>query len=384
MSLYKRGKVWWYGFVHDGKRVQRSTNQGNKNVARDMEAAFHTALVKGEVGITERKAIPNFKAAMSDFLKWSKQEHAAKPATYRRYKTSSVALLKHFKDVSLDTITPDEVEKFKTARLSQFVTVRSKEGRKATKKPIQPATANRELACLRAMFNHVIKGDVPLKNPISLTGAKSLREDNEQTRVITYDEQAKYLEKATPMLHDVATLMLETGMRPEEVYRIQPENVHLAENYLFNPYGKTKAARRRIKLTATVKSILTRRLSECKDEKGQPGAYLFPHALDPKQPVPKVNNAHDRAVKDSKVAPFRLYDLRHTWATRAVEAGIDLVTLAAMLGHSKINMVLRYAHPTQEHQTKAMEKMEQFVAQKLIEAAETAARQQGMPEMVIQ
>jgi site-specific recombinase XerD len=46
------------------------------------------------------------------------------------------------------------------------------------------------------------------------------------------------------------------------------------------------------------------------------------------------------------------------WATRAVEAGIDLVTLAAMLGHSKINMVLRYAHPTQEHQSKAMDKME--------------------------
>jgi hypothetical protein len=49
MSLYKRGGVWWFGFVHDGKRIQKSTNQGNKNVARDMEAAFHTALVKGAV-----------------------------------------------------------------------------------------------------------------------------------------------------------------------------------------------------------------------------------------------------------------------------------------------------------------------------------------------
>ena len=44
-----------------------------------------------------------------------------------------------------------------------------------------------------------------------------------------------------------------------------------------------------------------------------------------------------------------------------------------MLGHSKINMVLRYAHPTQEHQAKAMEKLERFVAQQQIEAA---ARQQ--------
>ncbi len=50
-------------------------------------------------------------------------------------------------------------------------------------------------------------------------------------------------------------------------------------------------------------------------------------------------------MKNSKVAPFRLYDLRHTWATRAAESGIDLVTLAALLGHSKIQMVLRYAIP---------------------------------------
>ena len=231
---------------------------------------------------------------MTDFLNWSEKEHAAKPATYRRYKTSSVALLKHFKDVSLDKITPDEVEKYKTARLNQFKTVRSKEGRKATKEKIQPATVNRELACLRAMFNHVIKGDVPLKNPISKTAAKTLHEDNEQTRVLNYDEQAKYLAKATPMLRDVATLMLETGMRPEEVYRIQPENVHLAENYLSNPYGKTKAAKRRIRLTAAAKSILASRMAE------NDGPYLFPHALDPSQPVPKVNNAHDRAVRDSK------------------------------------------------------------------------------------
>jgi integrase len=100
---------------------------------------------------------------------------------------------------------------------------------------------------------------VPLRNPISKTAAKVLREDNEQTRVLTYDEQGKYLAKASSTLFDVATLMLETGMRPEEVYRIQPENVHLSENYLFNPYGKTKAAKRRIKLTMTAKSILEQR-----------------------------------------------------------------------------------------------------------------------------
>ena len=381
MAVYKNGKFYWFQFEYDGKRHRKSTKTGNRRAAEDIEAAFRTALARGDVGLTEKKKIPSFKTAMRDFLKWSEQEHTAKPATYQRYVTSSKALLNHFKDVSLDKVTPDEVERYKIVRQAERRSARSKDGRKVAKGKIKPATVNRELACLRAMFNHVLKGDVPLKNPIGKLGAKLLREDNEQTRVLAYDEQARYLAAATPMLRDVATLMLETGMRPEEVYRIRPKNVRLADDYLFNPFGKTKAAKRRIRLTATAKSVLARRTNECKDENGQPGAYLFSHASDPNQPVPKVNNAHDRAVRDSKVAKFRLYDLRHTWATRAAEAGIDLVTLAAMLGHSKINMVLRYAHPTQEHQTKAMEKLERFVAEQQIEAA---ARRQGIEEMAVQ
>ena len=91
--------------------------------------------------------------------------------------------------------------------------------------------------------------------------------------------------------------------------------------------------------------------------------------------MPKVNNAHDRAVRDSKVASFRLYDLRHTWATRAAMSGIDLVTLAAMLGHSRIQMVLRYAHPTQQHQHQAMQNLERFVSEQRIAHAERASQQ---------
>ena len=80
----------------------------------------------------------------------------------------------------------------------------------------------------------------------------------------------------------------------------------------------------------------------------------------------KANNAHEKALRKSSVSHFRIYDMRHTWATRAVEAGIDLVTLAAMLGHSKIDMVLRYAHPTAEHQANAMKRIEQFSSGKQI------------------
>ncbi len=264
------------------------------------------------------------------------------------------------------------MEKFKTTRAGEFKTARCKDGRVKTKMRVRPATTNRELACLKALFNFAIKA-VVMRNPVS--EVKFLPEDNEQTRVLSHIEERDYFAKASPLLCDVAGLIVQTGMRPEEVYRIQPENVHLAEDYLLNPYGKTKASRRRVPLNATAKSILVRRMAELKTP------FLFPCETDPSRPVPKVNNAHDSAVKKSKVARFRLYDLRHTWATRAAQAGIDLVTLAALLGHSKINMVLRYVHPTQEHQTRSVERLEQFNAVRQMEALDA---QMGATAVTIQ
>ena len=101
------------------------------------------------------------------------------------------------------------------------------------------------------------------------------------------------------------------------------------------------------------------------------GDFVFPgRATD--QPIIKVNRAHvgtlariNRIRSEANQGPIpalRLYDLRHTWATRGAMAGIDLVTLAPMLGHSRIQMALRYAHPTEEHQFAAMRKFAAFVA----------------------
>lgn len=185
--------------------------------------------------------------------------------------------------------------------------------------------------------------------------------DNLQTRVLNAEEEKVYLLAASQPLQDIATLMLETGMRPEEVYRIRRENVHIEQGYVFNPYGKTKAAKRKVPLSDTASAVLSKRLEAAK------GDYLFPGRIpaggkpEDAGPIVKVNAAHTATVKRCKVALFRLYDLRHTWATRMAMAGVDLVTLAAMLGHSKINMVMRYAHPTEEHQFAAMEKRQRYI-----------------------
>src|SRR5258708_27362507 len=69
-------------------------------------------------------------------------------------------------------------------------------------------------------------------------------------------------------------MMLETGMRPEEVCRIRRENVHLDQGYLFNTFGKTKAVRRKVPLTERACALLARRLEKVK------GDFVFPGPRD--------------------------------------------------------------------------------------------------------
>lgn len=157
---------------------------------------------------------------MKEFLEWAEQKYAAHPNTHRRYQISSKALLRYFGSKQLDRIEKGDVEKFITWRARQK---KAAQGRKSSKpkkntQQLRPATINRELACLKHLFKHN-EDSIP-KNPVK--GVKFLDEDNEQTRVLNGEEQKLYLLAASQPLQDIATLMLETGMRPEEVYRKKP------------------------------------------------------------------------------------------------------------------------------------------------------------------
>ncbi len=355
MRIFKRGGVYWLELVHEGRRIQKSTKSKNQRVAGQIASTFHTALIKGDVGITDRRPAPLLGDAMKAFLAWSKREHLAHPRTASRYEVSSRPLLAFFPNGPLDKIGVDDVERYKAVRAAA-------EG-KRTGRTLRPASVNRELACLRAMYNHAAKAHPDLRNPVSRV--KFLAEQNQEERVLTFAEQRAYLNAATPMLRDVAGLMLETGARPEEIYTLRGANVDLEHGFLKIVKAKTPAGKRRLELSPEAHRILSERVAASGD------GYLFPMKGDPSRPIPKVANAHDRAVAASKVAPFKLYACRHTWATRAAEAGVDLTTLAALLGHSRIQMCMRYAHPSQAHQTTAMQKLVAHNAAK--EAKERAA-----------
>jgi integrase len=355
MALYRRGKIWWFNFEFQGRHIQESSGFVNKTAALRAEAKRRSELLDRRAGFSQKKLAPKFEEQLDKFLLWSAQQH--RPKTRELHGTNCDTLLRFFRGYWLDEINQGMVEDFKLARIS--------EGRKNAKdgSTVSPATVNRALTTLKLFYRYAEKCGYAVSNPTK--GVAYYAEGNGRTRVVNFDEEIKYLENATQPLKDIAQIILDTGLRPEEVFRIRIENLDFATRTIFNPFGKTKAARRRVTMTDEVYGLLKRRALKAK------GPFVFSSKCGPERPIGSVRKAHDQAIEDAGIGDhFRLYDLRHTFATRAVAGGVDLPTLSAMLGHTSIQMTMRYVHPAEEQKKIAAGKLEVFRIAGIVQAVE--------------
>jgi integrase len=220
-----------------------------------MEAAHRTALAKGEVGIREKKPVPTLKEfAERDFLRFVQSTFAAKPKTLSYYENGINRLLafERLAGERLDAITSD--------RIAEYVAKRQEPSGKRGR-TLRVASLNRELQVLRRMF-HLAREWGRVER--ALPNVKMIPGENHRERVLTPAEEALYFSGASTeameqytdsaLLRDVATILLDCGLRPEECFRLRSENV--ADGKLEIHFGKTENARRRIPMMPRVKATL--------------------------------------------------------------------------------------------------------------------------------
>src|SRR6266853_6471010 len=245
--IYKRGKFYWYKFMWQGKLIRESTKQGNDKVARSMESAHRSSLAKGEVGIREKKPAPT----LNDFLArrfepWAKARFERNvPKTWLWYRTAMRAILKYksLASAPLDTISSEKISEFAAHRQSL---------------KMQVSSVNNTVRALRRMLRLAVEwGALEVAPTIKMLPGERHRE-----RVITPTEEARYLAAAQEPLTSIASVLTDTGMRPEECFRLCWEAVTWVNGRngtLFVTHGKTAAARRVLPMTPRVRAILEKR-----------------------------------------------------------------------------------------------------------------------------
>ena len=195
--------VYWYKFMWQGKLVRESTKQGNDKVARQMESAHRTLLAKGEVGIREPKAVPTLGEFCTDRVEpWAKatfERSCLKNWTWYRTGIRALTGFKPLAWARLKEITGELASEFAAHRLRDGM---------------QVSTANNSLRVLRRILNLAVEWGVLATAP----KIKVLPGERRRERVITPEEEAKYLAVTHEPLASIATVLADTGMRRKNAF----------------------------------------------------------------------------------------------------------------------------------------------------------------------
>ena len=201
-----------------------------------------------------------------------------------------------------------------------------------------PATANRHLSLLSKLFKLAVQWERVEKNPCA--GVKKFRENNQRERFLSEDEIQRLFRAMDQESNRVAVAALKflllTGLRKEEGLQARWEHVDLERGILFLPHTKSGKSRSAV-LSEEAVALLG--LMEQLDD----NPHVFPGRV-PGRPLNNPNKAFHRILAAAGIENLRIHDLRHSFASLAVNAGATLYQVQHLLGHASSQTTQRYAH----------------------------------------
>jgi integrase len=161
-----------------------------------------------------------------------------------------------------------------------------------------------------------------------------------------YGEYTDYL---TPLV----LVALNTGLRRGELLQLCWRDVQPEQRVLtVRGEGAKTGQTRHVPLNTEALRVL----KAWKPTEAQEDWFVFSGSSS-MTPLTEARKAWEGVLRRAKLRSFRFHDLRHTFASKLVMAGVDLNTVRELLGHRKIAMTLRYAHLAPQHKAAAVERL---------------------------
>lgn len=330
MGVRKRGRIWWIDYYDQSRvRVQESSHSSNR---RDAVNLFNVR--KSEVlrGVYKRPV----KITFEEFGKRYMEHAKANKRSWLRDEQMLGHLEKYFgSERQLTDITPAEIEGYKLHR----------------KAKVSGSTVNRELALLKRMFNLAITWDLYLDlNPFRKV--KFFREFNTGLRVVSPEEEEKLLRNAAPYFQDLIRFALNTGLRIGEVFSLQWSSVDW-EKSILNVFAPKTQKTRVVPLNAEARKVLEYWAL------GKRNEFVF-YNPETGKPFVDLKAGFALACHKAEISGVTWHTLRHTFASRLVNRGVDIVTVQELLGHSTVTVTMRYTHTNLDSKRNAVAKLEGF------------------------
>lgn len=321
MAVFKKNGKWYIDYYSEGRRIREAIGPSRK-MAEQALAVRRAEIAQGKFDIRDVKRSPLFEAFANDYLDYSRDNKRS----WKRDRVSLHSLIPFFKGKRLDQINPFLIESYKRKRKEQ----------------VSPATVNRELACLKHMFSMAIKWGKADTNPVKRVNL--FKEERKPFRVLFPEAEERLIGAAPGHLKPILIVALNTGMRKGEILDLRWENVDLVNGVITVERSKNWKLRQ-----IPMNSLVFETLRSLK----RTGDYVFSKRNG--GPRHSVRRAFEVAQEKAGIPKCRFHDLRHTFASRLVMAGVDLVTVKELLGHSSIATTMIYSHPSPEHKKRAVE-----------------------------
>ena len=214
-----------------------------------------------------------------------------------------------------------------------------------------PATCNRYKALISMVYREGIKNGKVSVNPARQVERR--RENNQRDRFLSPQEEKAVrdvISAARPERMPEFDIALHTGMRRGEQYACEWSWIALDRKVLTVPRSK-HGEKRRVFLNDTAIAAF-RSLWQFSKGMGK----VFAHLYNSDETV-GARGWFESTLNEAKVEDFRWHDLRHSFASRLVMAGVDIRTVQELMGHKTIQVTLRYAHLAPQHQLEAVQRL---------------------------